>query len=225
MTGGSHLIVRGTRGVSCFKTKSSVDARSQIWYTAAWKCPREGTIYYAAGGVSGRVNSQNMFLYPNVEHAKLAACGVVLDGFLGRGMAGNWNTPDQHSPKPTGRGGVGGGGRLPLSPNNGRDPGWLYGKPDNRALIPQQQWQQTLDYSVGRQSPVRSGNGRSPRYVKAGMDPRHSFGGTPPIDGGGGHMMQQQQTQQQGTAHQVGINSYPGGLSGDDQGLEEELFG
>jgi len=218
---GSHLIVQG-RGISSFRTKSAVDARSQIWYTAAWKCPREGTIYYAAGGNSGRVNSQNMFLYPSVEQAKLAACGVVLDGFLDRGMAGNWNIPEQFPP----------GGRLSLSPNNGggrvplSNPGWLNGKPDNRALIPQHQWQQTLDYPVARQPQVRGGNGRSPRYVKTGMDPRLLQSGAPPMDGGAvtGHLVQQQ-TRQQGTVRQVGMNSYPGGLTGDDQGLEEELFG
>jgi len=230
---GSHLIVQG-RGISSFRTKSAVDARSQIWYTAAWKCPREGTIYYAAGGISGRVNSQNMFLYPSVEQAKLAACGVVLDGFLDRGMAGNWNIPQQLSPKPIGRAGlgVGVGGSLSLSPNNGggrvpsSSPGWLNGKPDNRALIPQQQWQQTHDYSVARQPQVRGGNGRSPRYAKAGMDPRLLQSGAPPMDGGvgTGHSVPQQ-TRQQGTARQVGMNSYPGGLTGDDQGLEEELFG
>jgi len=47
--------------------------------------PREGIIYYDAGGTGRRVDSQNMRVYPSAGQAKLTECGVVLNGFLDRG--------------------------------------------------------------------------------------------------------------------------------------------
>ncbi len=75
---------------SVFHVKTLIDNRNQIWYTAAWICPHERTIFYAAGGPSGRSNSQNFVLYPSVEEAKLAVTGVVLNSFYSRGMVGAW---------------------------------------------------------------------------------------------------------------------------------------
>ncbi len=68
-------------GKSPFHVMTAVDNRGDLWYTAALKCPREGTIYYAAGGNTGMVNKQNMVLYHSMEEAKLAVCGIVLDSF------------------------------------------------------------------------------------------------------------------------------------------------
>eukprot|EP00551_Chaetoceros_affinis_P013443 CAMPEP_0203686626 /NCGR_PEP_ID=MMETSP0090-20130426/49159_1 /ASSEMBLY_ACC=CAM_ASM_001088 /TAXON_ID=426623 /ORGANISM="Chaetoceros affinis, Strain CCMP159" /LENGTH=689 /DNA_ID=CAMNT_0050555857 /DNA_START=79 /DNA_END=2148 /DNA_ORIENTATION=+ len=75
---------------SVFHVKTLIDNRNQIWYTAAWICPHEKTIFYAAGGPTGRSNSQNFVLYPSVEEAKLAVTGVVLNSFYSRGMIGAW---------------------------------------------------------------------------------------------------------------------------------------
>jgi hypothetical protein len=74
-----------------FRVKNAIDNRGEIWFTASWRCPLEGTIFYAAGGPSGKVNEQNMFLYPSMDDAKLAVSGVVLNSFLSRGMKGSWD--------------------------------------------------------------------------------------------------------------------------------------
>jgi hypothetical protein len=71
---------------SPFRVMTAVDNRGGLWYTAALKCPREGIIYYAAGGRTGMLNKQNMVLYPSVEDAKLAVAGIVLESFKKRGM-------------------------------------------------------------------------------------------------------------------------------------------
>ena len=76
---------------SPFRVMSAIDDNGNLWYTAALKCPREGTIYYAAGGKTGQWNKQNIFLYPCVEDAKLAVAGIVLDSFKKRGMFGDRN--------------------------------------------------------------------------------------------------------------------------------------
>jgi len=230
MVGSSNLAVRGrSGGRSSFKTKSAVDARNQIWYTASWKCPREGIIYYAAGGTSGRVNTQNMFLYPSVGQAKLAACGVVLNGFLDRGLKGDWEVLEL-PPKAVGRGGA---GRLSLSPGGAREPvsspghRWSDSKLDNRGLLPN--WQPVLDCAVTPQPQVRSAD-RNGRYVKSGMDPRlllsvgAPVGSSPMNSGGSGRFEGYQQTRQHGTAR-PGMNSFSVDMTGDDQGLQEELFG
>jgi hypothetical protein len=73
-----------------FHVKTLIDNRNQIWYTSAWTCPYDKTIYYAAGGLNGRANSQGFVLYPSVEEAKLAVAGVVLNSFIARGMSGSW---------------------------------------------------------------------------------------------------------------------------------------
>ena len=73
-----------------FHVKTLIDNRNQIWYTAAWICPRDKTIYYAAGGSTGRANPQGFVLYPSVEEAKLAVSGVVLTSFLAKGLSGTW---------------------------------------------------------------------------------------------------------------------------------------
>ena len=78
---------------SPFRVMTAVDNRGSLWYTAALKCPREGIIYYAAGGRTGMLNKQNMVLYPSVEDAKLAVAGVVIDSFKKRGMVTTINTP------------------------------------------------------------------------------------------------------------------------------------
>lgn len=75
-----------------FHVKTVVDNRNQIWYTAAWKCPHEKIIYYGAGGISGRNNSQGFVLYPSIEEAKLAVCGVVLNALYARGFRGPWSS-------------------------------------------------------------------------------------------------------------------------------------
>ena len=69
-----------------FRIASTVDDHNNSWYTAAFHCPKEKTIYYACGGPSGHLNAQNIFLYPSVEDAKLAVVGVVLDAFAARGL-------------------------------------------------------------------------------------------------------------------------------------------
>eukprot|EP01083_Nonionella_stella_P016338 45643_1 len=61
---------QGTNGrnpKSPFRVMTAIDNRGTMWYTAALKCPREATIYYAAGGNTGCLNKQNMCLYPRVE--------------------------------------------------------------------------------------------------------------------------------------------------------------
>ena len=70
---------------------NAIDNHGEMWFTASWRCPLEGTIFYAAGGPSGKVNEQNMFLYPSIDDAKLAVSGVVLNSFLSRGMKGSWD--------------------------------------------------------------------------------------------------------------------------------------
>ncbi len=65
-----------------FYVKTVIDSRNEIWYTAAFTCPIQNTIFYAAGGTSGRNNSQGFVLYPSIEEAKLAVSGVVLNSFL-----------------------------------------------------------------------------------------------------------------------------------------------
>jgi hypothetical protein len=72
-----------------FRIASTVDDHNNSWYTAAFHCPKEKIIYYACGGPSGHLNSQNIFLYPSVEDAKLAVVGVVLDAFAARGLHGS----------------------------------------------------------------------------------------------------------------------------------------
>jgi hypothetical protein len=84
---------KDSRLISFFRVRYQNDNHKRTWYTAAWKCPREGIIYYAAGARNGLVNSQNMFLYPSVEDAKLAVCGVVLNSFESRGLWGSWDEP------------------------------------------------------------------------------------------------------------------------------------
>ena len=75
---------------SVFHVKTIVDSHNQIWYTAAWICPHEKTIYYAAGGTTGRSNPQGFVVYPSVEEAKFAVCGIVLNAFFSRGLRGAW---------------------------------------------------------------------------------------------------------------------------------------
>mmetsp|Transcript_10835 Transcript_10835/g.20268 ORF Transcript_10835/g.20268 Transcript_10835/m.20268 type:complete len:617 (-) Transcript_10835:2405-4255(-) len=74
---------------SPFRVMTAVDDSGGLWYTAAMKCPYEGIIYYAAGGVTGQVNTQNIVLYPSPEDAKLALAGIVLDSFRKRGLIGH----------------------------------------------------------------------------------------------------------------------------------------
>lgn len=71
---------------SPFRIASTVGNDMNSWYTCAFHCPKEKTIYYACGGPSGHLNAQNMFLYPSAEDAKLAVAGVVLDAFASRGL-------------------------------------------------------------------------------------------------------------------------------------------
>lgn len=71
------------QNVNLFHVKTVIDSRNQIWYTAAFTCPIEKILFYAAGGTSGRQNPQGFILYPSVEEAKLAVCGVVLNSFAG----------------------------------------------------------------------------------------------------------------------------------------------
>ena len=78
---------------SPFRVMTAVDNRGKLWYTAALKCPQEGTIYYAAGGSTGRLNKQNSVLYPRVEDAKLAVAGIVLASFQKRGLRASWTVP------------------------------------------------------------------------------------------------------------------------------------
>jgi hypothetical protein len=80
---------------SPFRVLMAVDDSGFLWYTAAMKCPYEGTIYYAAGGGTGQLNSQNIVLYPSVEDAKLAVAGIVLDSFKKRGLIGHRNISPQ----------------------------------------------------------------------------------------------------------------------------------
>ena len=102
--------------MSPFHTQGTADLRTgRIWYGAAFRCPTEGTIYYAAGGPAGRVNGQNMFLYPTLADGVLAASGVVLNAFASRGMHGSWDTPP---PPPVNALGVG-GGNAPCAPVGG----------------------------------------------------------------------------------------------------------
>jgi len=195
----SRHILRG-RSTSFFRTKSAVDARSQIWYTAAWKCPREGIIYYAAGGRSGKVNNQNMFLYPSVEHAKLAVCGVVLNGFASRGMMGDWDVPE-----------------LPPSATiAGRD------GQDNRRLIPKEN--AAVNSSLTRQSFV-SVSRRNMSYIKSDRDAslliNAEAGCGLTIDGGNRVEDPRMMHRQEGHSRII----YAGGETGDDHGLEKELFG
>jgi hypothetical protein len=74
--------------LSPFRIASTIDNNNNSWYTAAFQCPKEKTIYYACGGPSGHLNAQNIFLYPSVDDAKLAVAGVVLDAFAVRGLHG-----------------------------------------------------------------------------------------------------------------------------------------
>lgn len=77
---------------SPFRIMTAIDNQGGLWYTAALKCPREGTIYYAAGGNTGQINKQNVVLYPRMEDAKLAVAGIVLDSFRKRGVLGERNS-------------------------------------------------------------------------------------------------------------------------------------
>ena len=79
------------RKLNLFHVKTLIDNRNQIWYTAAFTCPCEKTIFYAAGGTGGRQNPQGFVLYPSVEEAKLAVAGIVLNSFLARGFDGEWS--------------------------------------------------------------------------------------------------------------------------------------
>ncbi|GFH50955.1 predicted protein [Chaetoceros tenuissimus] len=79
---------------SPFYVISAFDNLGAQWFTSAFQCPVEKTIFYAAGGQSGRLNNQNMFLYPTVEEAKLAVSGVVLNSFQERHLSGDWNATD-----------------------------------------------------------------------------------------------------------------------------------
>ena len=79
---------------SPFYVISAFDNLGAQWFTSAFQCPVEKTIFYAAGGHSGRLNNQNMFLYPTVEEAKLAVSGVVLNSFQERQLSGDWNATD-----------------------------------------------------------------------------------------------------------------------------------
>ena len=85
-----------------FGIKSAHDLNGRKWFVAAWGCPRDGTVYYAAGGLNGFVGAQNMFLYPTVDDAKLAACGVALDAFRAKGLWVGWDSskkPDAIDPR------------------------------------------------------------------------------------------------------------------------------
>ena len=79
---------------SPFYVISAFDNLGAQWFTSAFQCPVEKTIFYAAGGHSGRLNNQNMFLYPSVEEAKLAVSGVVLNSFQERQLYADWNATD-----------------------------------------------------------------------------------------------------------------------------------
>ncbi len=81
---------------SPFRVMTAVDNQGGLWYTAALKCPGEGTVYYAAGGLTGKLNKQNMVLYPSVEDAKLAVAGVVLESFKKRRL---WDAVNRNMPK------------------------------------------------------------------------------------------------------------------------------
>jgi hypothetical protein len=87
---------------SPFRVMTAVDSNGGMWYTAAMKCPYEGIIYYAAGGNTGKLNSQNIVLYPSAEDAKLAVAGIVLDSFKNRGLVGRRRISQQMNkiPKP-----------------------------------------------------------------------------------------------------------------------------
>ena len=93
--GGASVWVapKEARTISHFRIRYASDNQKRTWYTAAWKCPHEGTIYYAAGAKNGLVNGQNMFLYSSLEDAKLAVCGVILNSFSDRGLWGSWDEP------------------------------------------------------------------------------------------------------------------------------------
>jgi len=94
-------------------------------------------------------------------------------------------------------------------------------------LIPN--WQTNLDCAVTPQPQVRSTDINA-RYVKSGMDPRLllsagvAVGSSPMNSGGSGRFEGYQQTRQHGTAR-PGMNSFSVDMTGDDQGLQEELFG
>lgn len=95
--GSTHWMApKDTRPTNFFRIRYASDDHKRTWYTAAWKCPREGIIYYAAGAKNGLVNNQNMFLYPTLEDAKLAVCGVILNAFANRGLWGNWDEPSSN---------------------------------------------------------------------------------------------------------------------------------
>jgi hypothetical protein len=83
---------RLTNSPSPIRVMTAIDNQGGLWYTAALKCPREGTIYYAAGGNTGQINKQNVVMYPGVEDAKLAVAGIVLNAFRKRGMFGERNS-------------------------------------------------------------------------------------------------------------------------------------
>lgn len=82
--------LQNNRSSGLFYVKTLIDSRNQIWYTATFTCPCEKTIFYAAGGMNGRPNTQGFVFYPSVEEAKLAVTGIVLNSFLARGMNGTW---------------------------------------------------------------------------------------------------------------------------------------
>ena len=73
------------------RTRSALDDKKQVWYTAAWQCPIQKTIYYAAGG-DGRIQQiQNMYLYPTQNKAKLALWCIILQAWEQQGIK---TTPD-----------------------------------------------------------------------------------------------------------------------------------
>lgn len=71
--------------------KVAADSVGRMWFTAAFRCPVEGTIYYAAGGLNSNVNGQNICLYPTRNDAEAASAGVVLTSFMNRGLRVQWN--------------------------------------------------------------------------------------------------------------------------------------
>ena len=68
------------------RTRSALDDKNQSWYTAAWQCPIQNTIYYAAGG-DGRIQQiQNMYLYPTQNKAQVALWSIILQAWEQQGI-------------------------------------------------------------------------------------------------------------------------------------------
>uniref|UniRef100_A0A7S4N2V7 C3H1-type domain-containing protein n=2 Tax=Odontella aurita TaxID=265563 RepID=A0A7S4N2V7_9STRA len=67
------------------------------WFTACFRCPREGTIYLSAG-FAGMKSGQNIWWYRTKAEAIAAVEGVILTAFRERQLSARWEPPQRQYP-------------------------------------------------------------------------------------------------------------------------------